>query len=64
MTNADRIRQMDECELTDFLNQWAKTPLAWKKDPGETLYWLQQGEEESDPYKESEYSRNHEVWDA
>lgn len=48
MTNADMIRRMDDAELADFLNEWAKTPWAWKKDPGETLYWLQQQTEEDD----------------
>lgn len=42
MSNLDWIKSMDECELAEFLNQWAETPWAWKKDPGETLYWLQQ----------------------
>lgn len=64
MTNADRIRRMDDSELVDFLNEWAKTPWVWKQDPGETLYWLQQSGEESNPHKETEYARNHEVWDA
>lgn len=41
MSNADVIRRMDDDDLADFLNQWAKTPWAWKQDPGETLYWLQ-----------------------
>lgn len=46
MSNADRIRAMDDEELTDFLNQWATEPKVWQKDPGETLYWIRQ------PYRE------------
>ena len=47
MSNADRIRRMDECELAVCLSQWATSSRAWQKDLGETLYWLQQeyGEE-------------------
>ena len=47
MNNADRIRAMTDEELADFLNQWGTSTRAWQKDPGETLYWLQQtaGEE-------------------
>ena len=41
-TNADRIRAMTDEELADFLNQWGTSTRAWQKDPGETLYWLQQ----------------------
>lgn len=42
MTNADHIRSMADEELADFLNQWWTSTRAWQKDPGETLYWLQQ----------------------
>ena len=48
MTNADRIRAMTDEELADFLNQWGTSTRAWQKDPGETLYWLQQPAEEDD----------------
>lgn len=41
MTNADRIRDMSDDELTDFLNHWADFK-AWKRDPGATKDWLQQ----------------------
>ena len=46
MTNADRIRSISDEELADFLNQWGTSTRAWQKDPGETLYWLQQPAEE------------------
>ena len=45
-TNADHIRSMVDEELADFLNQWGASTRAWQKDPGETLYWLQQPAEE------------------
>ena len=45
-TNADRIRSISDEELADFLNQWGTSTRAWQKDPGETLYWLQQPAEE------------------
>lgn len=45
MTNAERIRSMDELELTDFLNRWAESHHSWQTDPGETLYWLQKDAE-------------------
>ena len=48
MNNADRIRAMTDEELADFLNQWGTSTRAWQKDPGETLYWLQQPAEEED----------------
>ena len=48
MTNADRIRSISDEELADFLNQWGTSTRAWQKDPGETLYWLQQPAEEND----------------
>ena len=48
MTNADHIRSMTDEELADFLNQWGTSTRAWQKDPGETLYWLQQPVEEDD----------------
>ena len=48
MNNADRIRAMTDEELADFLNQWGTSTRAWQKDPGETLYWLQQPAEEDD----------------
>ena len=46
MNNADLIRAMTDEELADFLNQWGTSTRAWQKDPGETLYWLQQPAEE------------------
>ena len=46
MTNADRIRAMSDEELAELLNQWGTSTRAWQKDPGETLYWLQQPAEE------------------
>lgn len=47
MTNADRIRAMSDEELADFMAYtWATSARAWQKDPGETLYWLQQPAEE------------------
>ena len=55
MNNADRIRAMTDEELADFLNQWGTSTRAWQKDPGETLYWLQQpAEEDHDERKENE----------
>lgn len=42
MSNLDWILDMDECELADFLNQWATSSKAWQRDPGETLCWLRQ----------------------
>ena len=48
MTNADLIRAMSDDELAEFLNQWGTSTRAWQKDPGETLYWLQQTAEEDD----------------
>lgn len=42
MTNADKIRRMNDAELTDFLNRWAMSHVAWKEDPGETLCWLRE----------------------
>ena len=47
-TNAYHIRSMTDEELADFLNQWGTSTRAWQKDPGETLYWLQQPAEEDD----------------
>lgn len=41
MTNADKIRDMSDVELTDFLNHWADSK-AWKRDPGATKDWLQE----------------------
>ena len=46
ITNADRIRDMSDDELTDFLNHWADFK-AWKRDPGATKDWLQQPAETS-----------------
>ena len=46
LTNAQKIRDMSDEELADFLNQWGTSTRAWQKDPGETLYWLQMPEEE------------------
>ena len=51
MTNADRIRSMTDEELADFLNQWGTSTRAWQKDPGETLYWLQQTAGEEDKHE-------------
>lgn len=46
-TNADHIRSMSDEELADFLSYtWATSARAWQKDPGETLYWLQQQAED------------------
>lgn len=42
-TNADRIRRMDDEELTDFLTQWATSSRVWQKESGETLGWLREG---------------------
>ena len=50
-TNADRIRAMSDEELADFLNQWGTSTRAWQKDPGETLYWLQQTAREEDKHE-------------
>ena len=50
-TNADRIRAMSDEELADLLNQWGTSTRAWQKDPGETLYWLQQPAGEEDKYE-------------
>ena len=50
-TNADRIRAMTDEELADFLNQWGTSTRAWQKDPGETLYWLQQTDGEEDKHE-------------
>ena len=50
-TNADRIRAMSNEELADFLNQWGTSTRAWQKDPGETLYWLQQPAGEEDKHE-------------
>ena len=51
-TNADRIRAMTDEELADFLNQWGTSTRAWQKDPGETLYWLQQPAGEEDKHEQ------------
>ena len=51
LTNADRIRAMSDEELADFLNQWGTSTRAWQKDPGETLYWLQQTAGEEDKHE-------------
>ena len=51
MTNADRIRSISDEELADFLNQWGTSTRAWQKDPGETLYWLQQTSGEEDKHE-------------
>ena len=51
MTNADLIRFMTDEELADFLNQWGTSTRAWQKDPGETLYWLQQPAGEEDKHE-------------
>ena len=52
MTNADRIRSISDEELADFLNQWGTSTRAWQKDPGETLYWLQQTAGEEDKHEQ------------
>ena len=52
MTNADLIRAMTDEELADFLNQWGTSTRAWQKDPGETLYWLQQPAGEEDKHED------------
>ena len=45
-TNADRIRSMNDEELSDFLAYtWATSARAWQKDTGETLHWLKQNAE-------------------
>ena len=46
MNNAEMILRMDECELADFLSQWATSNGAWKRDAGEVLHWLRQNDEE------------------
>lgn len=47
MTNADRIRAMNDEELADFLAYtWATSARAWQKDTIETLHWLHQPAEE------------------
>ena len=51
MNNADRIRSISDEELADFLNQWGTSTRAWQKDPGETLYWLQQPAGEEDKHE-------------
>ncbi len=52
LTNADRIRVMDDEEMADFLAYtWATSARAWQKDPGETLYWLQQPAGEEDKHE-------------
>ena len=51
MNNADRIRSISDEELADFLNQWGTSTRAWQKDPGETLYWLQQTAGEEDKHE-------------
>lgn len=51
MTNSDSIRAISDEELADFLNQWGTSTRAWQKDPGETLYWLQQPAGEEDKHE-------------
>ena len=51
LTNAQIIRAMTDEELADFLNQWGTSTRAWQKDPGETLYWLQQTAGEEDKHE-------------
>ena len=51
MTNGNMIRSMSDEELADFLNQWGTSTRAWQKDPGETLYWLQQTAGEEDKHE-------------
>ena len=51
MTNGNMIRSMSDEELADFLNQWGTSTGAWQKDPGETLYWLQQTAGEEDKHE-------------
>ena len=50
-TNAQKIRAMSDEELADFLDQWGTSTRAWQKDPGETLYWLQQTAGEEDKHE-------------
>ena len=50
-TNAQKIRAMSDEELADFLDQWGTSTRAWQKDPGETLYWLQQTDGEEDKHE-------------
>ena len=45
LTNADRIRSMSNKNLAIFLCEWEQKPWAWKRDTGETQYWLQQSAE-------------------
>lgn len=40
MSNAERIRQMSDTELTVFLNEWAKKHYEWQCDHDETYFWL------------------------
>ena len=42
MSNGDRIRSMDDEELTEFLNAWAQKPFAWKQEPGTTGWWIKE----------------------
>lgn len=39
-TNADRIREMDDKHLGEFLAAWAASGCIWRRDPGEILGWL------------------------
>ena len=43
LSNADRIRAMNDEELAEFLGGWAKRHRAWMCDSqGECLAWLQE----------------------
>lgn len=46
-SNGDRVRQMSDEQLAEFLADWAETHYAWQTDPGTTGWWLEQPEEES-----------------
>lgn len=45
---ADRIREMTDKELADFLCEWAITPKAWQTDCGEVLNFLQEEDSHED----------------
>ncbi len=46
-THADKIREMEDEELADFLAYtWAIKAKAWHTDSGEVLAWLKEPEEE------------------
>ena len=46
ITNADRIRDMSDEELSYFLAYtWATSAREWQKYTGETLHWIKQSAE-------------------